>query len=205
MREAYEQYRSAEACNEQKDSPQTRDNKVRVRGTSIHRQQQTIYIYCCSLPNVTGVLGWVQERFPFQKSHYLLRIQPHVFTAWELPATVKNPADIYACFTSLCQLWGCCNNWDLLLLCDWKAPGAAPSSPCIVHQRPPETHVVLEQLHVPSVSFRFVILTSLWANFSTVVKVLINISCCFPKDYSPVPLSIFFRIIDSCVVNCVVN
>lgn len=65
--------------------------------------------------------------------------------------------------------------------------------------------MVLEQLHVLSVSFRFVILTSLWAKFSTVVKVLINISCCFPVDYPPVSVSIFFKIIDFCVVNCVVN
>lgn len=45
-----------------------------------------------------------------------------------------------------------------------------------------------------SVSFRFVILTSLWVNFSTVAKVLINISSLrFPVDYPPVSVSIFFK------------
>lgn len=56
-----------------------------------------------------------------------------------------------------------------------------------------------------SVSFCFMILTSLWANFSTVVKVLINIFCCFLVDYPLVSVSIFNIIIDFCVVSCLVH
>lgn len=37
-----------------------------------------------------------------------------------------------------------------------------------------------------SASFHFVIPTSLWANFSTVGKVVINLSCCFPIGLSSI-------------------